>query len=432
MQPRRLTSLVGSVVLLALLCSNAEARAAREKVLHTFAYNRKGANPFGNLVFDPAGNLYGVTISGGGNNQSCSENWCGAVFKLAPNADGKWRETLLHAFKGGRDGAYPNGVTRDSASNLYGTTTAGGNDLCTGGCGLAFELIPTGSGEWSEKILYRFRPEGGTVPYGGLTTDSAGNLYGITESGALGFGAVFELMPTGGGKWEERVLYAFTGARDGAYASGNLIFDAAGNLYGAAYRGGDLACFAPYGCGVIFELERSGVDKWREKVLHVLTGPDGDGANGSLVFDAAGNLYGSAYQGGPADKGIIFELTPQPDGKWKRKVIHKFWGGGNGSYPNGGLVLDTAGNLYGTTDRGGKVKGDAASGYVFGGGAVFELKPIRRGNWKEVVLDDFNRDVKDGLNPEFGVTLDNAGNVFGTTFSGGVGNAGVAFEVTPQ
>jgi uncharacterized repeat protein (TIGR03803 family) len=408
---------------LAVLFSSAvEARAAgKERVLHTFSYSRKGGEPQGRLILDSAGNLYGAARSGGGHNVDCVEDSCGVVFELTRNVEGKWKETLLYVFKGDRDGSGPNSVIRDSAGNVYGTALIGGNGPCVGGCGLVFELMPSKNGLWSKSVLHDFLSADGANPAGGLLFDSAGNLYGTTESGGLGFGVVFKLIPTRDGKWEEKVLHAFTGKRDGASPSCTLILDAAGNIHGTAPWGGDLSCDAPNGCGVVFELLRSSGGKWKQKVLHVFTGRNSSSPNGGLVFDANGNLYGSTYGGGTSNSGIVFELTPQSDGKWKETVLRAFSGGRDGNGPNGDLLFDTAGNLYGTTYAGGAANR----------GVVFELETTANGNWNEVVLHDFTG-ARDGIGPEFGLTVDGAGTMFGTTLYGGINDAGVAFEIPAQ
>jgi uncharacterized repeat protein (TIGR03803 family) len=156
-------------------------------------------------------------------------------------------------------------------------------------------------------------------------------------------------------------------------------------------------------------------------VLHVFTGRNSSSPNGGLVFDANGNLYGSTYGGGTSNSGIVFELTPQSDGKWKETVLRAFSGGRDGNGPNGDLLFDTAGNLYGTTYAGGAANR----------GVVFELETTANGNWNEVVLHDFTG-ARDGIGPEFGLTVDGAGTMFGTTLYGGINDAGVAFEIPAQ
>jgi hypothetical protein len=398
--------------------------SANEQILHTFSYGRKGGEPQGRLILDSAGNLYGAARSGGGHNVDCVEDDCGAIFELTPTAAGKWKETLLYAFKGDRDGSGPNSIIRDAEGNLYGTALIGGKGPCIGGfggCGLVFELMPTQKGLWSKSVLHDFRSPDGSNPAGELLFDSSGKLYGTASSGGLGdAGVIFELIPTRHGKWNEKVLHTFSG-RDGAYPSGKLILDKAGNIYGITPFGGDLGCNAPNGCGVIYELIRFDRGKWKEKVLHVFTGHDGSEPDGGLVFDVDGNLYSSASGGGDSNSGVVFKLTLQSDGKWKENVLYTFSDGRDGASPNGDLVFDLAGNLYGTAHGGG----------FSNGGSAFELTPTSDGKWKEIVLHDF-LGGRDGTGPEFGLTVDGAGNIFGTTLYGGVNGAGIGFELTPR
>ncbi len=283
-----------------------------------------------------------------------------------------------------------------------------------------------------EKVLLSFGGSNGADPQGNLIFDGAGNLYGTTFYGGdkmcsygEGCGTVIELTPNGDGKWSEKVLYNFGGGGYGPYAG--LIFDAAGNLYGTTLEGGD------YDGGTVFELSPDGNGKWTEKVLHSF-GSGNDGANPSagLIFDAAGNLYGTTA-------GNVFELVPRPDGTWKEKVLHSFPANGeDGLYPSGGVILDAAGNLYGMTCCGGPY-GSGCSPNDFGCGTVFELTPQKNGKWTEKLLHSFNHNGKDGYNPGGGLIFDPAGNLYGTAQWGGahptgcaiVDGCGIVFELSP-
>ncbi len=185
-----------------------------------------------------------------------------------------------------------------------------------------FELTPTGGGGWTERVLYSFgNTPDGAIPVVGLIFDATGNLYGATtEGGTHGDGTVFELTPTGGGGWTERVLYSFGNTPDGAYANAVLIFDGAGNLYGTTELGG---ANGPY--GTVFELTPTAGGGWTEKVLHSFAnGTDGARPLASVIFDAAGNLYGTTTEGGTNRDGTVFELTPTAGGGWTETLLHSF------------------------------------------------------------------------------------------------------------
>jgi uncharacterized repeat protein (TIGR03803 family) len=400
-----------------------------EKVLHSFD-STDGANPNAGLVFDNSGNLYGTTWDGGNSGYEC--NTCGTVFELTPSADGGWAETVLYKFcslTDCTDGSYPSAtLIFDAAGNLYGTTAFGG----AYGWGTVFELTPKHGGGWTEKVLHSFTGPDGAYPGGGLIFDAAGNLYGTTSNGgiyACGLsecGTVFELTPTASGGWTEQVLHNFSNSPDGAGPGGALIFDAAGNLYGPTGGGGT------YGVGTVFELTPTGrVGSWTEKVLYSFSNsPDGAGPGGALIFDAGGNLYGTTGSGGTYGKGSVFELTPTPEEGWTEKVLHSFGNGTDGVAPDAGVIFDTIGNLYGTTQMGGTCQYQGGAGC----GTVFELMPTRGGDWTEMVLYNFctQTNCLDGMNSYAGLIFDAAGNLYGTTMYGGANFAdGTVFELTP-
>lgn len=202
----------------------------------------------------------------------------------------------------------------------------------------------------------------GQDPQAGLIFDAAGNLYGTTYSGgSLGFGTVFKMTPNGSGGWTEKVLHNFGIGEDGNSPQGlSLIFDGAGNLYGTTNTGG------MNNAGTVFEMSPNGSGGWFEKTLHFFgNGNDGMGPTSSLIFDANGNLYGTTLEGGTNGAGVVFEMMPNGSGGWTEIVLHNFGAGDDGAFPQAGVILDGAGNLYGTTGAGG-IQSD---------GTVFEVTP---------------------------------------------------------
>ncbi|MGA3089640.1 MAG: choice-of-anchor tandem repeat GloVer-containing protein [Terriglobales bacterium] len=296
-----------------------------ETVLHSFAGQPDGSNPTGSLTLVAAGNLYGATPYGGVFGQ-------GTVFKL----DASGKEDILHSFAGGADGARPNaGLVLDASGNLYGTTQYGGDGCNAGGegCGTVFRISAAGE----NTVLYRFLDGlDGSSPLGGVALDSSGNLYGTTWlGGTYNFGTVFEISNAG----YQTVLYSFAGGSDGANPIAGLIIAPSGNLYGTTPAGG------AYGNGTVFEVDVAG----NEDVVYNFTGgPDGAAPYDSLISDDAGNLYGTTAAGGVAGAGTVFELSGG-----SLAVLYAFPLGAGGTYPGGAipmgsLVSDAAGNLYGT------------------------------------------------------------------------------------
>lgn len=314
--------------------------AGNETVLHSFAGGSDGATPLASVVVDPAGNLYGTTWSGGANN-------AGVVFKV----DASGSETILHTFTGQSDGGGPRGsLILDSANNLYGTTIGGGNGSSGG---VVFKLDPTGQ----ETVLYAFTLAEGGFPEAGLLRDSAGNLYGTTTfgggAGAGPSGTVFKLDSAG----NFSTLHAFSGGADGGEPTSVLIQDKAGNLYGTTQAGGIVPsngeCF--FGCGVVFKLDSTG----KESVLYSFTGST-DGANpyAGVVQDGSGNLYGTT-----AGISVIFKLNPAGN----ETVLYTFAVGTGLAAPFGGVIQDSTGNLFGAASFGSSTGG--------GSGVVLKLVP---------------------------------------------------------
>jgi uncharacterized repeat protein (TIGR03803 family) len=399
-------------------------------VLHTFN-GTNGESPDGALITDSEGNLYSTATYGG--NAGCVNgggfSGCGTVFKL--NKNGK--QTMLYKFPGsGADGANPNvGLVADKAGNLYGTTVGGGAH----GDGSVFKLDSSGK----ETVLYSF--SGGTdggIPNSSLIFDAAGdNLYGTTESGGdmsctdlfspTGCGVVFRVNKTTG---KETVLYAFTG-KDGASSIAALSTDAAGNLYGTAFLGGNLNCPSPVGpgagCGLVFKINKA---TGKVGVLHRFNGADGALPSAALYIDKSGDLYGTTAYGGALGFGVVFKL----DTNRIETVLYSFTGGADGGEPDGGLIEDAAGNFYSTATEGGDLS--CTNPLVSPGcGVVFMLNKTT-GN--ETVLYSFTGGA-DGAVPAVSLIRDAAGNLYGTAMQGGnpscsgqfVAGCGTVFKLAP-
>lgn len=343
----------------------------------------------------------------------------GAVFKLAPSGN-SWIETVLYSFTSGADGGQPyGGVTLDAQGNLYGTTVVGGNftgsNCIESGCGVVFKLTKSG-GNYSPSVIYSFA--GGNDGYGpgaGVTFDKQGNLYGMTPTGgSYGLGVVYELQPGPNGTWTEKVIHTFTGGDDGASGSaGRMILDTAGNLYGVATTGG------ANGDGVVFELSPSQALNF--KTLYAFKGyPDAGYPYAALTFDALGNLYGASYYDGANGLGAVYKLT-QTNGAWSESVLYSFKGGTDGQYSLGNLVFDAAGHLYGTTSEGGA--GCSC-------GVIFKLTPSGKQKWTESVSYRF-KGAPDAGFVYNGLLIDPAGTFYGTSVHGGTSDEGSIFKFTP-
>jgi uncharacterized repeat protein (TIGR03803 family) len=280
-------------------------------VLYSFTGGSDGGGPVGGLVFGAAGNLYGATIGGGASGH-------GVVFELTPNSDGSWAENVIHSFTG-KDGSYPDhgSLIFDTTGSLYGTTAHGAD-----GYGVVFKLTPNTDGTWTETVLHRFTggSDGGS-PESTLIFDQSGNLYGTTHGGGVsscknsytnGCGVVFKLAPGSDGTWTEQVLHHFRGGNDGATPFAGVVFDTSGNLYGTTLTGGNPSCSEWMGtrCGTVFELVPNSKGGWTEQVLHRFLGkPNGNPYLG-VVFDGLGNLYGMTSGDGTGGFGGVFEITP--------------------------------------------------------------------------------------------------------------------------
>ena len=423
-----------TLVLLLTVLALPAAQAQTYTVLHNFTGGSDGANPEAGLAIDRAGKLYGTTFRGG--------TGFGTIFRLAHSGSG-WVFSPLYLFAGrdgGNDGAGPTAsLTIGPDGSLYGTTAYGGahgeGDVCNGsrngytGCGTVFSLRPPATAcktalcPWNETILYRFGGTfDGSFPGGDVILDQAGSIYGTTESGGLYAcevflcGTVFQLTPSSG-SWNETVLWNFGQDNDGWLPESGLIFDQGGNLYGTTGLGGDQCLGQVSGCGTVFELTPTN-GSWTETVLHVFTGDiDGAFADAGLIFGNGGNLYGATSGGGPGSGGTVFELTPS-NGGWVPAVLYSFSGSLRAG-PHARLIMDSSGNLYGTT------LADGANGK----GSVFKLT-FSGGTWTYTSLHDFTGGI-DGGYPYSDLVFDTNGNLYGTASAGGSNNDGVVFEVTP-
>lgn len=418
-----------SVYLLAFALSTGMAFSQTGTTLHNFqGAPTDGQFPTDRLITDKSGNLYGTTQYGG--NGLCNSSGvpgCGTVFRLSPPIGGskKWTETILYHFQGrnsGLDGSTPTGgLILDRNGNLYGTTMFGG----TSGAGTVFELKPptSASGAWSEVILYNFQgsPNDVAVPASSLIFD-AGNLYGTTVindvPGLNKCGAVFELQrPAKPGRaWTESIIHSFTGDQksgvDGCYTASGVIRDSYGNLFGTTDFGG-LGNNAGTSLGVVYELTSSSSGSWSESFPFNFNGGSPGGGSGAagLIFDSAGNLYGTTSLGGAntcskeGDAcGMVFQLSPQGNGTWTETTLYNFQSANNSYWPVGSLIIDSAGNLYGVTLN-----------------SVYKLAPpsVSGNPWTETVLFNFPGGTA-GTNPAAGL-LYYRGTVVGTTSSGGTG-----------
>jgi uncharacterized repeat protein (TIGR03803 family) len=380
-----------------------------ETVLHAFRTGgADGLAPYGRLISDAEGNLYGTTELGG-------TSKAGVVFELTKSqGPGAWTETILYNFTGGSDGSRPwGGLIFDRAGNLYGTTYRGG----ASNAGTVYELTPGTGGAWTESVLYSFAGgSDGMGPQSDLNFDQAGNIYGTTNNGGSpGNGIVFELTPGQGGVWSETVLHRFI-VSEATSPRAAVIFGTHGELYGT------LANDGAYGAGGVFRLNPPATKggAWRETTLYTFTGgADGLGPLCRLVL-YKGSLYGTTVKGGASSVGVIFQLTPPAshEGAWMETVLHSFTCGSDGCIGWAGLIMDRNGTFYGTTQFG---------GLPSNGGTVFELK-LQGGIWTESVLYSFI--YSPNHFSAASLLLGKHGTLYGTTV-GNNRNAGMVFKLRP-
>jgi uncharacterized repeat protein (TIGR03803 family) len=443
----RSTQISPVAMLLLVLPATAALAAPSEKILFSFPGTgtfADGAVPVGGLVRGPDGALYGTTTEGGEAN--CN---CGTVFKLTPPpGNTAWTETVIYSFQGyPADGSDPYGnLVFDKAGNLYGTTLLGG--AASSGTVFRLRPPTTTETSWTETVLHSFggSPADGKYPYSDLLIDMSDNLYGTASlGGGANQGIVFKLAPpaVADAGWTLSVLHDFQGGSDGGQPYSGVIADRQGNLYGTTSSDGTTGIRG----GTVFRLA-FGASGPTETVLHTFTGPDtgppfdGGLPYGDLTLDAAGNIYGTTEIGGagqvvlgdPLRAGTVFKLTRPPAGKttWTETLIHSFNGRTgdpsttDGATPRGGLVFDAAGNLYGTTEEGGSQ----------GNGTLFKLTPPAAGKmkWTQTILHSFTL-FPDGVGPRGNLVRDASGNLFGVTESGTTSKtseeAGTVYEVTP-
>lgn len=401
---RKSTRTVMLAISIFLLLLSKPAQSQTFHVIYTFSGGGSAAHPIAGVTVDRAGDLYGSTAWGGG---SPTGSGTGFVYQQ------------LHSFGNGLDGSFPwAGVTIGPDGTLYGTTYDGGLD----GNGIIYNLRPPPtfcrsiSCPWDETILYNFtRGSDGGDPQGGVVFDPSENMYGSNVNGGVGGQGVVYKMTRSGGGWTYQGIYPFTGGRDGSNP-GNLVFDNSGNLYGPAAAGGQPGC-SGFGCGTIFKLSPSG-SGWTEQTLYTFhDSSDGADPQGGLIMDSAGNIYGSTCCG-DSTGGTIFQLSPA-DGTWSFNLLYSYNDSGLG--PDGNLVRDAAGNLYGASVING----------LYGEGVVFKLTSTN-GGWTYTSIHDFTGGA-DGEWPEGGLAIDSNGNIYGTTYQGGAPNClcGVVWEITP-
>jgi uncharacterized repeat protein (TIGR03803 family) len=417
------------------LSSPAPAHAQTESVIHGFRSTNgfDGVNPFGNLVADKNGALYGTTDSGG-------KYGFGAVYKLLlpTTQGGTWKETILYSFTGTNDGLGPTGsIVLANGGKIYGTTQAGGQY----GDGTVYELIPpTQAGTpWTETILYSFYGSTDPIP-DGVTAGPGGRLYGTTvRGGRYGVGTVFAVSPPTQpeGPWIEQTLHTFNGG--GAVPEGyptSLVVDASGSLYGAT------SSISENNDGVVFQLSppSDGHGAWTEQILYAFTGEEGDGLvpSGGLILDSSGALYGNTIEGGEFGQGVVYQLSPPAGqgGAWTERVLYSFGVGGDSANPIASLVFDGAGALYGVSENGGT---DSCAGDYYYCGTVFKVSPpsIQGGAWTEQVLHSFTGG-SDGAYVQNPLLVVGA-KIYGTTVEGGTGfcenqngpsGCGTVFQIT--
>jgi uncharacterized repeat protein (TIGR03803 family) len=409
---------VNAIALLALcLTANAQTLTA----LHNFTGANDGAYPYNAGLLSSGGKLYG-TASGGGAHGD------GVVYGLNPQSNGTWEFSVLYNFT---DSSPIGSLIADAAGNLYGITNGGGAHFA----GTAYQLSRTSGGSWQLTLLWSFGGTGdGSYPDASLVFDESGNLYGTTvQGGAHDEGVVFELSPSSTGTWTEKVLHSFgAGASDGINPHGSLVIDAAGNLYGTTAGGGSTSCDSEaLGCGTVFKLS-PGADGWTETIIHYFqnNGTDGFFPLTPVVFGKEGDLYGTTTYGGDGSDqcdigvrvggcGTVFKLSPSSDGAWTEQILYAFAGGTGDSEPDSGLAFDSAGNIYGETQQ---------TIQFSGAGSVYQLTPSASGNWEFHMLVDFNG--TDGSYPMGGLVVIGE-RVLGTTNAGGAGGAGEVFEIIP-
>jgi uncharacterized repeat protein (TIGR03803 family) len=333
-----------------------------EAILHSFSANSDGGNPNAGVIADSSGILYGTAYLGGPNSN-------GSVYDLTSSGS-TYTETTLYAFQGGTDGMNPQGaLIRNGAGDLFGTTIYGGGK----GLGNVFELKRSGT-TYTKRTLYSFKGgTDGALPRVKLLAGPSKTLFGTTlnggttgcaVSGYSGCGIVFELAPSGGRRYKETVIYRFQGGKDGANPYADLIADSSGVLYGTTGNGGGTGCGGP-GCGVAYKLVPNASGYTESVIWRFRGGNDGQAPSAGLLAGANGALYGTTLFGGTTGNGTVFVLTPS-GARYRHTVLHSFAGAPNdGANPTADLIFGAKGALFSTTYGGG----------TYGNGTVFKLIP---------------------------------------------------------
>jgi uncharacterized repeat protein (TIGR03803 family) len=357
--------------------------------------------------------MYGTTVLGGTGST-------GTVFALTRH-NGQWRHSILYSFTGGVDGGQPyGGVTLDADGNVFGATVVGGTggSCPEDGCGVVYELSKSDGGRWKETVIHDFDGADGSGPGAGLTLGPKGDLFGMTPTGgAHGFGVIYRLHRKSDGSWRFSVIHDFTGGADGNGGSaGRLLPDASGNLFGVATAGG------ANGSGVAFKLAQRKPGAWKLTPLYAFKGqPDAGFPYGALSFGPDGALYGTSYYDGEFDAGSVYRLAPA-GGRWTEQVLYSFTGDADGGGSISNVLFDQAGNLYGTTSEG----GDPTCGC----GVIFELSPNQDGTWTESTVHRFTG-APDGAFAYNGMVSGPNGAFFGATVHGGDDDEGAVYRFTP-
>ena len=420
-----------AIVFASIFSSNhALATNPTEQVLYNFSGGSDGYGPDGGLIADKFGNLYGTTTYGGSDGN-------GAIFRLSPPRNGGfWTETVLYSFPGGpNNGANPYGtLVFDKHGNLFGTTQAGGPNNT--GTVFELSPPAERFGLWTESVLFILPADQsqGTWPFGKLIFDNAGNIYATTELGGNGSapacsfggcGTVFELSPptTQGNPWTSTLLYNFGVYDNDGVVPGRGLLIHNGILYGTTQLGGN------GGSGTIFQLSQSN-GSWTETLLHSFNNSDGAAPVAGLIADDQGNLFGTARVGGANNYGSVFELSPPGNtgDPWQETTLYSFAGLYDGAQPLGSLIRDHFGNLYGTASQQGLQNQQTSNN-----GTVFRISPptLPGGNWQFAMLHAFEGSAYgDGSLPAANLLFE-SGILYGTTVSGGDFYAGTIFSVTP-
>jgi hypothetical protein len=402
---------------------NGVAVAIDYQVLYSMNGKAGGGVLWGGIAVDAAGNIFGASMKGGPPCTLPGDKYgCGVAFELVRSGS-NYRERVLHDFGGPSDGIYPEAApTLGAGGAIFGTTSVGGSEDCRS-CGTAYELTLQ-AGKYGERVIHYFGKElGSDLRYSSLVAGKDGALYGVAPIGGpshCACGTVFKLEPAGT-HYRGVLLHAFGGI-DGSEPLGPLLVGNGGKIYGATYVGGGSTCnISGNGCGVVFSIERT-ANGYKERILHVFGGgTDGADPDGQLIADSAGTIYGTTEDGGGPGCmgdgcGIVYSLTPSRAG-YRETVLHRFQGGTGGSYARGGLVFGPNGMLFGTTGGGPQ------------GGTIFEMVPSKH-RYRTSIVHTFSG-PNDGYAPESGLTVAPDGTIYGTTLLGGKYGVGTVFKFTP-